>query len=777
MPYSVRCKACSSSFAIPDDIWDKRVRGRVATLKCRSCKAEIQVDGNKPSLSQSPSSAPTSSPNVASAGSGVSTDTASSSQTSRAMTRGGPVATRATGAATSVGSPGSRVPVLGVKPVAKAADDVAAADLGWSMVPPAAELLSVGVTSGSGTATDPQQPRPGAPAATSVGATGQHPEVPHEPAKTSGQTSSVTATKTTRSVAATTQTKQTEVSIKTPVQPRQRTSKTNSPSLESNVITSATATPIASEAPSTTPALKLEAREKPAAAPTAAPVATATESEPSIADLWVVSYGDDDDREMTEKQIATELVRGNINLSTIVWHDGMPEWMPISGVSALAKHAPTPKPTARIAKQSSPRSQPRSAVPQPTSSVAGKPATGTSAASTTPRPAATPTSREPKSPLNVRREAKSSPTIAEPLAPATTQSRKPTPPPLPKSGVSHEHPLRVEGSIDASDDADRETAASQVEPTAGTSGTRPPALPRRRPSPASSPWDEPEAEPVEDVLTSAPDVGTIQSEPRTHGSAASSDLAQASPRPAPVALAPAETSRAGAAFAPVASPGKVSFPPPKPAQTATSTVMRTEASSTAADKTISDEEFLAMQRRLPKWAIPVGIVVAVAAIGGVVYLLQSKEELPPLPVAPVVVPIPVASSRDTADAPVSRRGPAGTAVPPASSSNQPSDEKDFARLFAESVGKATGGFDPKAAEAAAASAIDAASRCRHAPEPPGRAQVVVTFATSGQVLSVQVAPPHTKTATGACVTAALQPVKITPFQGRPGRLTLNVPLR
>src|SRR5512138_103853 len=52
MPYSVRCKACSSAFAIPDEIWDKRVRGRVATLKCRACRAEIQVDGTKEGVTQ-----------------------------------------------------------------------------------------------------------------------------------------------------------------------------------------------------------------------------------------------------------------------------------------------------------------------------------------------------------------------------------------------------------------------------------------------------------------------------------------------------------------------------------------------------------------------------------------------------------------------------------------------------------------------------------------------------------------------------------------------------
>lgn len=795
MPFTVRCKACSSSFAIPDEIWDKRVRGRLATLKCRSCKAEIEVDGTKPSLSQHPSSAPVSPADATDAGASFTTGSASSNQTPLTAKAGeGPASAKASEAASSIGSTGSREPILGVKPVAKAAEDVAAADLGWSMVPPAAELQSVGLSVGSGLAKDPKQTRSGAAARTAVAATTPSPEVQAAHAKAPVETDSdsayqtnrsVTATKATKSVSATTQTKQTTASITTSAQPKQQTPKASDSAFVSNVITPASTATVANK--STTPALKAETRERAATAPTAAPVPAPSESEPSLADLWVVSYGDEDDRELTEKQIAAELVRGNITLSTIVWHEGMPEWMPISGVDALAKYVPAPKPGARSFKQSSAKSQPRSAVPQPASSTVGKSPGTTSAASTgstTPRQAAATTNREPKSPLNARREAKSSPTIAEPAATqAPTLSRKPTPPPLPKSGVSHERPFEAEALNDALDEPDHETGASLVDPSAAKSGTRPPALPRRtqaRPSPAS-PWDEPETEPVEDVFTSAPDVGAFRvasNEPRVSGSVSDASLTHPSPLATSAAVAPAgETFSAGATSAPATTPGKVSFPPPKPVQTATSTVMRTEAST--GSNLISDEEFLAMQRRLPKWAIPVAMVAALVAIAGVVYLLQAKEELPPLPVAPVIVPTSVATAnrRSAADPPSTTRASTSVVTPPAGSIGPTSNEKDFAKLFAQSVGNATGGFDPKAAESAAASALEAASRCRYAPDVPGRAQVVVTFATSGQVLSIQVAPPHTKTATGTCIVAALQPVKITPFQGRPGRLTLSVPLR
>lgn len=63
-------------------------------------------------------------------------------------------------------------------------------------------------------------------------------------------------------------------------------------------------------------------------------------------DLWLVSYADDDDRELTAAQVAIALERGEIDANTIVWRDGMPEWKAIAEVEALrsqlrkVSHAP-----------------------------------------------------------------------------------------------------------------------------------------------------------------------------------------------------------------------------------------------------------------------------------------------------------------------------------------------------------------------------------------------------------------------------------------------------
>lgn len=52
-------------------------------------------------------------------------------------------------------------------------------------------------------------------------------------------------------------------------------------------------------------------------------------------DLWLVSYADDDDRELTALQISAALERGEIDANTIVWRDGMTEWKAIAEVEAL----------------------------------------------------------------------------------------------------------------------------------------------------------------------------------------------------------------------------------------------------------------------------------------------------------------------------------------------------------------------------------------------------------------------------------------------------------
>ncbi|HMA93679.1 MAG TPA: GYF domain-containing protein [Polyangiaceae bacterium] len=851
MPYSVRCKACSTTFAIPDEIWNKRVKGHVATLKCRSCKAEIEVDGTKPHTSQFPSAPANvipSSPTTAAADrtatvpkettknqpqlqstvvagsaakssasskatqpvrpaasvgaaqpagpaavSNASQASAAASVSSKTSQVGGVASGAASGAAsatateiasanasssvaakppTAAQSPAAKTPTIAQSPAAKSAQEIAAADTGWSLVPPPAELARVGL--GTPTKAEPEKSaqtktddlasadvgwslapppaelaRVGIDAPTAEGVTGAKP-------KTAGTTASMGGARTQQS-----------------------------PTLgaaKALVPTPASA-PKASAEPST---------DVVSSAPQIEPT-----PEPDLNDLWVVSYGDDDDRELTEEQIASELGAGKITLSTIVWHDGMPEWLPISGIAQLSKYAPAPKPSPVRPKSSALTKTPSRVASSPTASLTPKlpstatsnkltpAASGTSSTNATSGPSpsvARSTLQKPEAPpvpLSAVPKVKTIPAevpeanVAEIPAPAESQARQP--PPLPKSTAGNKPVARDPKVLE-----DEVTVIYR--PNLKSTGGHPPALPRRERPQASpeTPW-EAAAQNTDEVVTSAPRVAAGDDAPAPTAPAVASTASAASAPGFPVPSAVPRKVEGGSprAAGPSAKPSPIkSSPPPKPVETPTSTVTHTEASSNVHTQLINDAEFLAMQRRLPKWAVPVAVAGAVVLIGLLIWAFSSGEEQPTVTVTPVV---PVAPSVTEKPIETPRQAEArAPAVPTSAPTPTPgnSNEKDFARLFAQSVAKATGRFDAKAAERIATSAVDAAARCRHAPEPAGQARAVVTFATSGQVLSVQMGAPYINNSpTGKCIETALSTIKLPPFQGQPGRLSLTVAIR
>lgn len=46
MSYTVQCSGCGRRMAVPVDLYEKRVRGRVSLLACRGCGAKIRLDGS-----------------------------------------------------------------------------------------------------------------------------------------------------------------------------------------------------------------------------------------------------------------------------------------------------------------------------------------------------------------------------------------------------------------------------------------------------------------------------------------------------------------------------------------------------------------------------------------------------------------------------------------------------------------------------------------------------------------------------------------------------------
>src|SRR5205814_7487383 len=69
----------------------------------------------------------------------------------------------------------------------------------------------------------------------------------------------------------------------------------------------------------------------PAAAPPE-PTAPVAAAEP----LWAVDYPDGQDREFTTAEVVIELERGTINGTTLIWRDGMAEWLELHQVPELA---------------------------------------------------------------------------------------------------------------------------------------------------------------------------------------------------------------------------------------------------------------------------------------------------------------------------------------------------------------------------------------------------------------------------------------------------------
>ena len=47
MAFPISCASCGASFNIPDEIYQRRVAGRLVTIKCKHCRAPIQVDGRQ----------------------------------------------------------------------------------------------------------------------------------------------------------------------------------------------------------------------------------------------------------------------------------------------------------------------------------------------------------------------------------------------------------------------------------------------------------------------------------------------------------------------------------------------------------------------------------------------------------------------------------------------------------------------------------------------------------------------------------------------------------
>jgi hypothetical protein len=508
------------------------------------------------------------------------------------------------------------------------------------------------------------------------------------------------------------------------------------------------------------------------AAPTAAehetPVAPVGEP------LWAVDYPDGQDREFTTAEVIGELQRGAIDGTTLVWRDGMAEWLEVHQVPELAgeltkieakKKAAATAAALAAAKNVGPVHTPRAPMPTVTG-LAGLPGAAGNA-----KPKVT----QPSSPelFKPRAQQPSSPAIGTPLpkprARAQSGSDDATPVPFPKPR------------------AQQPSTPDILKPRAQQPST-PDFLKSRAQQPSTPDLPKPRAQ-----------------QPSAPGLPAAAPPAAMHPPTAPFPLTPPLELPFAAPPAPPAAPAQPApnfvATPPLPASVA-NVVSRIPQSQPAFPSTanpvspISSRPALVADHASVEWPeaksktplIVVAVLVAAAIIIGTILLLSGKEEAPPsppisaLPPSPAATPTPAASP---ARSPATAQTGAETATgsDPIATSPDPgaTPGAGFAELFAAGARKAeskgakmapTTRFDAAATKAPLAHAASEAQACKQGGGPSGKVTVVVTFDPSGKVSSATITePPFAGTATATCISSALKRATIAPFGGLPGTVS------
>jgi len=186
--------------------------------------------------------------------------------------------------------------------------------------------------------------------------------------------------------------------------------------------------------------------------------------------------------------------------------------------------------------------------------------------------------------------------------------------------------------------------------------------------------------------------------------------------------------------------------------------------------------------------IVMGLVAAAVVIGGIVFALSGKDDVPP-PSTPISAapPGPAAAPPATASPTSVPKAPTAAANQPGSDTASGSDPvvatpgAGFAELFAAGARKAeskgatvapTSRFDPAATKLPLAQAANEAQACKQSGGPSGKVTVMVTFEPNGKATSATITDaPFAGTATGSCITAALKRASIPPFSGLPGTVS------
>jgi hypothetical protein len=456
---------------------------------------------------------------------------------------------------------------------------------------------------------------------------------------------------------------------------------------------------------------------------------------------------------------------------------------PLAAAPAAAPRAAGSSPLA-----AAPAAAPRAAGSAPL--AAAPRATGSSPLAAAPLAAAPPAAAPPAAPLPAVPAAAAPPPPPPIPAPAVAAAAAPVPAPSPVAAPPPPPAFPAPG-------APPPPRAKQASAPVLPRGLTPPPERTPLPSATASPSAPPTQEPAPLPPSPPPPPGEGASFPTAPAAPAPMRARQPSApgfpkglypppeRPAPPPPSPPPAPPSGApAFAPTqnpfgsgaqGSPGQLGQLAPNPFAVATTT----------------DLEFTPARSKTPFIIGGIVLVLAAAGIAVAVTGSGSHPTPPPVPTAPpptpaaealTTPPAPTAAPEETAapEAPAPTTKPqdniAGTPHPSASSS-------DFSQMFAAGAQQAQKGtpsttkaFDAEAARSAVAAVLKSVAACKEPGGPTGQSAAAITFDPSGHVSSVTVGAPFSGTSTGTCIIGAFKGAKVAPFSGLPGTVSQPVSL-
>ncbi len=492
---------------------------------------------------------------------------------------------------------------------------------------------------------------------------------------------------------------------------------------------------------------------------------------------WTVSLGEEE-RQMSQLQMAEEMQRGAITGDTYVWKDGMGDWLSVAQVPELA---------ALLA-----RAVPQQAyAPPPAAPVQEEPhmgLAGTMVMSEAPAP----------SPYAAPR-----PAAGAPAAVAT-----PTPAPAATGGLA---PVNQATTGAAARRANR-PAGGSVDVFAAAAEKQPENRPENRPKPPTPAGRLGERNENSVLFSLSALTATESAAAKGSSDDAVVDFGLGNGK-AKSAVDDLMSIGGGAIGGPMLAPppllAPVVEPPPAPAPVAMA--MPSVAPSMGPGAT-----FEPMPQKKSKTGLIIGVVVGVVALGAIGAVVAmggggapsgetantasaatvTTTTAPAVTSAPTATEAPVASSAPAASSgavavndssgkapPSSGAGGPGTstkssgtatAAPTASAAPTPSATASSAPTATDTGG---GGrdFNKGAATAALAAAAGAAKGCKQPGGPTGSASVRVVFAPSGNVTSANVqGPPFAGTPVGGCIASAFRGAHVPPFDGSPVAVSKTV---